>query len=46
MQARLMMFLPVIFTVFFAAFPAGLVLYWLVNNCVGALQQWYIYSAN
>lgn len=41
-QAKVMMLLPVIFTVFFAAFPAGLVLYWLVNNCVGALQQWYI----
>lgn len=41
-QAKVMMFLPVIFTVFFVAFPAGLVLYWLVNNCVGALQQWYI----
>lgn len=41
-QAKVMLFLPVIFTVFFAAFPAGLVLYWLVNNCIGALQQWYI----
>lgn len=42
MQAKLMMFLPAIFTVFFIAFPAGLVLYWLVNNCLSALQQWYI----
>lgn len=42
MQAKVMMFLPVIFTVFFVTFPAGLVLYWLVNNCLGALQQWYI----
>jgi len=41
-QAKVMMFLPVIFTVFFVTFPAGLVLYWLVNNCIGALQQWYI----
>lgn len=41
-QAKVMMLLPVVFTVFFAAFPAGLVLYWLVNNCVGALQQWHI----
>ncbi len=42
MQAKLMMFLPVVFTAFFIAFPAGLVLYWLVNNCLSALQQWYI----
>ncbi|HYF97446.1 MAG TPA: membrane protein insertase YidC, partial [Coxiellaceae bacterium] len=41
-QAKVMMFLPVIFTVFFLSFPAGLVLYWLVNNCLSALQQWYI----
>ncbi len=42
MQARMMMFLPIIFTVFFISFPAGLVLYWLVNNCLSVLQQWYI----
>lgn len=42
LQAKIMLFLPVLFTVFFATFPAGLVLYWLVNNCAGALQQWYI----
>lgn len=41
-QAKVMMFLPVIFTVFFVTFPAGLVLYWLVNNCLSALQQWFI----
>jgi YidC/Oxa1 family membrane protein insertase len=41
-QAKVMMLLPVIFTVFFLAFPAGLVLYWLVNNCLSVLQQWYI----
>jgi len=41
-QAKMMMFLPVIFTVFFATFPAGLVLYWLVNNLVSVLQQWYV----
>lgn len=38
----MMMLLPVIFTVFFLSFPAGLVLYWLVNNCASILQQWYI----
>lgn len=42
MQAKMFMLLPVIMTVFFLAFPAGLVLYWLVNNCIGVLQQWYI----
>jgi YidC/Oxa1 family membrane protein insertase len=41
-QAKMMMFLPVVFTVFFLSFPAGLVLYWLVNNCTSILQQWYI----
>lgn len=41
-QAKMMMLLPVIFTVFFISFPAGLVLYWLVNNCASILQQWYI----
>ena len=41
-QAKMMMLLPVVFTVFFATFPAGLVLYWLTNNCVSVLQQWYV----
>lgn len=40
-QAKMMMLLPVIFTVFFASFPAGLVLYWLVNNVVQSLHQWW-----
>jgi YidC/Oxa1 family membrane protein insertase len=42
MQARLMMVLPLVFMVLFATFPAGLVLYWLVNNCLSIVQQWYI----
>ncbi len=42
MQARIMMALPVIFTVFFAFFPAGLVLYWFVNNLLSIAQQWRI----
>jgi YidC/Oxa1 family membrane protein insertase len=42
MQAKIMMMLPFVFTVFFAFFPAGLVLYWVVNNLVSILQQWYI----
>jgi YidC/Oxa1 family membrane protein insertase len=41
-QARIMQLLPVIFTVFFAFFPAGLVLYWFVNNLLSILQQWHI----
>ncbi|OOG23483.1 membrane protein insertase YidC [Thioalkalivibrio denitrificans] len=41
-QQKLMMALPVVFTVFFAFFPAGLVLYWFVNNLLSIAQQWYI----
>jgi YidC/Oxa1 family membrane protein insertase len=41
-QAKMMMFLPVIMTVFFATFPSGLVLYWITNNCASILQQWYV----
>lgn len=42
MQAKIMMSLPVVFTVFFAFFPSGLVLYWFVNNLLSISQQWYI----
>ncbi len=42
MQAKIMMFLPVLFTGLFWNFPAGLVLYWIVNNTLSILQQWYI----
>jgi YidC/Oxa1 family membrane protein insertase len=42
MQARMMMMLPVIFTALFLSFPAGLVLYWVVNNSLSIIQQWYI----
>ncbi len=42
MQEKVMMMLPIIFTVFFAFFPAGLVLYWTVNNILSIGQQWYI----
>lgn len=41
-QARIMMFIPVVFTVFFVNFPAGLTLYWLVNNVVQIAQQYYV----
>jgi len=39
MQAKVMQFLPAIFTVLFLFFPAGLVLYWVVNNTLSILQQ-------
>jgi YidC/Oxa1 family membrane protein insertase len=42
LQAKVMQILPVVFTVFFAFFPAGLVLYWFVNNLLSILQQWHI----
>ena len=41
-QAKVMMALPFVFTVFFLFFPAGLVLYWVVNNALSIAQQWYI----
>jgi YidC/Oxa1 family membrane protein insertase len=41
-QAKVMQFMPFIFSVFFFFFPAGLVLYWLVNNILSILQQWQI----
>jgi len=42
LQAKIMKFLPVIFTFMFLFFPSGLVLYWLVNNILSIAQQWYI----
>jgi YidC/Oxa1 family membrane protein insertase len=42
LQAKIMMSLPLVFTVFFAFFPAGLVLYWTVNNLLSIAQQWHI----
>lgn len=41
-QAKVMMIMPVMFSVFFFFFPAGLVLYWLVNNILSIAQQWQI----
>lgn len=40
MQRKIMMFMPLIFTVVFLNFPAGLVIYWLVNNILSIFQQW------
>ena len=41
-QKRIMQFMPIMFTVFFLFFPAGLVLYWVVNNVLSIAQQWQI----
>ena len=41
-QARMMMFMPLIFTVTFLTLPSGLVLYWLTNNVLGIAQQWLV----
>jgi YidC/Oxa1 family membrane protein insertase len=43
MQQRMMQIMPVAMAVFFAFFPAGLVLYWLTNSLLSIAQQWYIY---
>ncbi|MEO5606565.1 MAG: membrane protein insertase YidC [Polaromonas sp.] len=42
MQAKLMWFMPLIFSVMFFFFPAGLVLYWITNNILSITQQWII----
>jgi YidC/Oxa1 family membrane protein insertase len=42
MQAKVMQIMPIFFTFFFLWFPAGLVLYWCVNNILSILQQWMI----
>ena len=41
-QAKVMMFMPIAFSVMFFFFPAGLVLYWVVNNILSIAQQWAI----
>ncbi|MDO8300649.1 membrane protein insertase YidC [Lacisediminimonas sp.] len=42
MQAKVMLFMPIIFSVMFFFFPSGLVLYWVVNNLLSIAQQWVI----
>ena len=44
-QAKVMKIMPVAFSIFFFFFPAGLVLYWLVNNVLSIAQQWHITRA-
>jgi len=41
-QAKMMMFMPIVFTVMFLSFPSGLVIYWLINNVISIAQQLYI----
>jgi YidC/Oxa1 family membrane protein insertase len=43
MQVRVMKLMPIMFTVLFLFFPAGLVLYWLINNLLSLAQQTYVY---
>ena len=42
MQAKMMMIMPVVFSVMFLFFPAGLVLYWVTSNTLSIAQQWAI----
>jgi YidC/Oxa1 family membrane protein insertase len=44
-QAKVMMIMPIAFSVMFFFFPAGLVLYWVVNNVLSIAQQWQITRA-
>ncbi len=41
-QAKVMMYMPIVFSIMFFFFPAGLVLYWVVNNLLSIAQQWQI----
>ncbi|WP_457570682.1 membrane protein insertase YidC [Desulfovulcanus sp.] len=41
-QAKIMLFMPIVFTFLFMNFPSGLVIYWLVNNLLSIAQQWWM----
>ena len=41
-QQKIMMIMPIVFTLMFLTFPSGLVLYWLVNNVLSIAQQWHM----
>jgi YidC/Oxa1 family membrane protein insertase len=41
-QQQVMLIMPVMFTFMFWSFPTGLVLYWLVNNVISIVQQWWM----
>jgi len=45
-QAKMMMLMPIVFTVVFINFSSGLVLYWLVNNIISIAQQYYVTKKN
>lgn len=45
-QAKMMMLMPIVFTVIFINFSSGLVLYWLVNNVISMAQQYYVTKKN
>lgn len=45
MQAKMMVVMPLVFGVMFFFFASGLVLYWLTNNVLSILQQWYVNKA-
>lgn len=45
MQKKIMMLMPIIFTLMFCTFPAGLTLYWVISNCVTVIQQYFIFKA-
>ena len=45
-QAKMMMMMPIVFTVIFINFSSGLVLYWLINNIISVAQQYYITKKN
>ena len=42
MQSKMMKIMPLVFSIMFFFFPAGLVLYWVVNNLLTIAQQWHI----
>ena len=43
-QQKIMLMLPIVFTFLFVTFPAGLVIYWTINNLLTITQQYYIYK--
>ena len=45
-QAKMMMMMPIVFTVIFINFSSGLVLYWLINNILSIAQQYYVSKKN
>ncbi len=45
-QEKIMLLMPVVFTILFMSFPSGLVLYWLVNNILSIIQQYHIHKSS